>query len=239
MPCAAGGSAWSFLLQPQGKVDAWLRVSAPADDAFVLDVDGGFGEAVVARLKRFKLRVKVDIVRARVAVRCRPRRRRGSHVDGARLPSGRASKRVDVVGPSSTGRRDGRRTRRARSRTTSGRASAPGCRRWARDHDGHDPGRARRPRSLGELHEGLLHGPGARRPHRLAGRQRPAPLRLVLRRRRRARSGARGRARRPRRRRRSPAQRPMAGAASRSRSSPVRSSLRPHRVTGVDGAPTT
>ena len=59
------GSAWSFLLQPQGKVDAWLRVSSPGNDEFVLDVDGGFGEAVIARLNRFKLRVKVDIDAAR------------------------------------------------------------------------------------------------------------------------------------------------------------------------------
>ena len=58
----ARGSAWSFLLQPQGKVDAWMRVSTGDDDeTFVLDVDGGFGEALIARLNRFKLRVKVDI----------------------------------------------------------------------------------------------------------------------------------------------------------------------------------
>jgi folate-binding protein YgfZ len=57
----ARGSAWSFLLQPQGKVDAWVRVSTHGDDGYVLDVEGGFGEAVIARLNRFKLRVKVDI----------------------------------------------------------------------------------------------------------------------------------------------------------------------------------
>jgi folate-binding protein YgfZ len=55
------GSAWSFLLQPQGKVDAWLRVSRMAEDEVVLDVDGGFGAAVMARLDRFKLRTKADI----------------------------------------------------------------------------------------------------------------------------------------------------------------------------------
>jgi folate-binding protein YgfZ len=58
---SARGSAWSFLLQPQGKVDAWMRVSTPGEDEYVLDVDGGFGGAVIARLNRFKLRVKVDI----------------------------------------------------------------------------------------------------------------------------------------------------------------------------------
>src|SRR2546430_3889477 len=56
-----GGSAFSFLLQPQGKVDAWLRVTRLADDEFALDVDAGWGDAVVARLRRFLLRTKADI----------------------------------------------------------------------------------------------------------------------------------------------------------------------------------
>ena len=60
---AVGGSAWSFLLQPQGKVDALVRVTRTADDAVIVDVDGGWGEAVLARLNRFKLRVKADIER--------------------------------------------------------------------------------------------------------------------------------------------------------------------------------
>jgi len=58
---AAGDSALSFLLQPQGKIDALLRVTREADDRFVLDVDAGYGEAVAARLNRFKLRVKAEI----------------------------------------------------------------------------------------------------------------------------------------------------------------------------------
>jgi folate-binding protein YgfZ len=58
---AIGASAWSFVLQPQGKVDALVRVTRADEDAFVLDVDGGFGEAVLARLTRFKIRTKVDI----------------------------------------------------------------------------------------------------------------------------------------------------------------------------------
>lgn len=58
-----GGSTWSLLLQPHGKVDAWLRVWRPAgrpEDALV-DVDPGHGPAVVARLKRFMLRVDVTL----------------------------------------------------------------------------------------------------------------------------------------------------------------------------------
>lgn len=58
---AIGGSAPSLLLAPQGKVDAWLRVTRLASDEFLLDVDGGWGEVVVARLGRFKLRSKVEI----------------------------------------------------------------------------------------------------------------------------------------------------------------------------------
>ena len=57
----AGGSAWSFLLQPQGKVVALLRVTREAGDAFVLDTDGGWGDAVIERLLRFRLRVKCDV----------------------------------------------------------------------------------------------------------------------------------------------------------------------------------
>ena len=53
---AVGDSAPSFLLQPMGKVDAWLRVTRIADDTFVLDLDAGHGEATLTRLNRFKLR---------------------------------------------------------------------------------------------------------------------------------------------------------------------------------------
>jgi len=56
-----GDTSWSLLLQPQGKVDAWVRVTRVAEATFVLDVDAGFGEAVVARLTRFKLRTKATI----------------------------------------------------------------------------------------------------------------------------------------------------------------------------------
>ena len=58
---AAGRSAWSFVLQPTGKVDAWVRVTRTGDDEVVLDVDPGHGEAVLARLRRFLLRTKADV----------------------------------------------------------------------------------------------------------------------------------------------------------------------------------
>jgi len=63
-----GESADSLVLTPQGKLDALVRVTRCATDDLIIDVDGGFGESVVARLERFKLRVKVIV--ERVAWRC-------------------------------------------------------------------------------------------------------------------------------------------------------------------------
>jgi folate-binding protein YgfZ len=56
-----GGSAETFLLQPAGKVDAWMRVSRLADDHFLLDVEEGFGPQVVVRLTRFLLRTDCTV----------------------------------------------------------------------------------------------------------------------------------------------------------------------------------
>jgi folate-binding protein YgfZ len=60
-----GASAPSLLLQPTGKVDAWLRATRTADDEVVLDVDEGWGDAVSARLRRFLLRTKATLEPAR------------------------------------------------------------------------------------------------------------------------------------------------------------------------------
>ncbi len=58
---AAGASTWALLLQPQGKVVAFLRVLRVGEEEFVLETDAGFGGAVVERLNRFKLRVNCDL----------------------------------------------------------------------------------------------------------------------------------------------------------------------------------
>jgi folate-binding protein YgfZ len=58
---AVGGSAPSLLLQPTGKVDAWLRVTRLGDDDVLLDVAAGYGDAVHTRLRRFKLRTKAEL----------------------------------------------------------------------------------------------------------------------------------------------------------------------------------
>lgn len=58
---AVGATSWTLLLQPQGKVDAWLRMYRAADDRFLLDVDAGHGAMAKERLERFKLRVDATI----------------------------------------------------------------------------------------------------------------------------------------------------------------------------------
>ena len=80
---AVGDRRWTFLLQPTGKVDVLARVERTADDTFVFDVDAGYGDALVARLNRFKIRVKADVERlpwngaARAGRQRRHRARRG------------------------------------------------------------------------------------------------------------------------------------------------------------------
>ena len=58
---ATGQSTEALLLSPQGKVEAYLRVTRTADDAFVLDGDPGCGPDARTRLERFRLRTRVDI----------------------------------------------------------------------------------------------------------------------------------------------------------------------------------
>jgi folate-binding protein YgfZ len=58
---AVGQTSWTLLLQPQGKVDAWLRIHRAAADRFWLDLEAGFGQQAKERLERFKLRVDAEI----------------------------------------------------------------------------------------------------------------------------------------------------------------------------------
>ncbi len=58
-----GATADSLLLQPDGKLTALLRVTRVDAQGFALDTDAGFGDAMVARLKKFLLRSKVEIER--------------------------------------------------------------------------------------------------------------------------------------------------------------------------------
>jgi folate-binding protein YgfZ len=83
-----GASADALLLTPQGKLDALVRVTRAGDDELYVDVDAGYGPAVVARLMRFKLRVRAEI--APVEWRVVSLRGPGaiSLVEGGKAPAG-------------------------------------------------------------------------------------------------------------------------------------------------------
>ena len=158
----SGRSCLSFLLQPSGKVDAWFRVG-PITDGFAIDVAGGFGEAVKARLERFKLRTKVDIELVR-------------HELGLSVGPGREDRRARRRDPRAGGRRVPARPRGRSAAGSEPRRIRGAAHRVRRAEDGrradgeHDPGRGRPVdhRSVGELHQGLLHRTRAGGPDRLA-----------------------------------------------------------------------
>ncbi len=90
---AVGTSTWTFVLQPQGKVDTWARLTKTAADEFLLDTDAGHGQAMHDRLARFLLRTKAELeVTERPAVAVR-----GADAPRPELPDGVL--RLPVVGP--------------------------------------------------------------------------------------------------------------------------------------------
>lgn len=62
---AAGTPAWTFVLEPNGKLGLLARIRR-VDAGFLLDTDPGWGDALIARLRRFRIRVKADIEPAAV-----------------------------------------------------------------------------------------------------------------------------------------------------------------------------
>jgi len=56
-----GMATEALLLSPQGKIDAYIRISRTGEEAFVLDTDVGCGSAAISRLQRFRLRTRVEI----------------------------------------------------------------------------------------------------------------------------------------------------------------------------------
>ena len=157
-------SAWSFLLQPTGRVDAWLRITRRGEGDYLLDVDGGFGGAVQERLGRFLLRTDCVIEPLDWDVTT------VLGTEEAVAPAGgmvvvldfAGFTAVDLLGP-------GRLTPRAHGwgrnmggRTDQGRDAGNG----KRDRREHHSERHRTGRAFGELHQGLLHGAGTRCPDR-------------------------------------------------------------------------
>ena len=95
-------SAWSWVLSPQGKIDALVRVTRLPGHEWVIDTDRGSGEPLLQRLNRFKLRTKVEF--AVVAWKVLGLRGPGSDepsVDGAlvTVPPWPGIEGVDAIGP--------------------------------------------------------------------------------------------------------------------------------------------
>jgi len=53
----------ALLLEPDGKLSALVRIVLRHDGSYLVDVDRGWGDALLARLMRFRLRTKVEITR--------------------------------------------------------------------------------------------------------------------------------------------------------------------------------
>ena len=96
-PLAPGASRWTLLLQPNGRVDVLARVWCTDDETYVLDTDAGFGDELLARINRFKIRVEADV--EPLAWRCLAVR----GTDGAAIPDGAVvgwwDQDFDVLGP--------------------------------------------------------------------------------------------------------------------------------------------
>ena len=58
---APGEQRWTFVLQPAGKIDVLARITRTDDARFELDTDAGFGDELLARLERFKIRVDATL----------------------------------------------------------------------------------------------------------------------------------------------------------------------------------
>jgi folate-binding protein YgfZ len=57
---AVGSVAWTFVLEPAGKVAGFARITRVGEARFELDTDAGYGASLLARLDRFKIRVKAE-----------------------------------------------------------------------------------------------------------------------------------------------------------------------------------
>lgn len=58
---AEDGWAWSFVLAPDGKMVSLVRVHRSGRDRFELLVEADFGDALLTRLARFKIRTDCDL----------------------------------------------------------------------------------------------------------------------------------------------------------------------------------
>ncbi len=60
-PLDVGAARWTLVLDPSGKIEALARITRIAAESFTLDTDAGYGEVLMSRLNRFKIRVDAEI----------------------------------------------------------------------------------------------------------------------------------------------------------------------------------
>ncbi len=80
----AGESRYAFALDPSGKVVALCRVTRVDVDDFLIDADHGAGDALLARLQRFRIRVDANLERVDVTAYCA--RGAGAEADASTPP---------------------------------------------------------------------------------------------------------------------------------------------------------
>lgn len=80
-----GERSWSLVLQPKGRVDAWVGVLRSGRDRVDLDIDAGWAEALVARLGRFLIRTDATI---RIEAASPPPAVRDPGLERARITAG-------------------------------------------------------------------------------------------------------------------------------------------------------
>lgn len=64
---SVGESRYSFVLDPMGKIVSHVRVARVDEEVFEIDTElvEGLGDLLLARLNRFKIRIKADIIQSR------------------------------------------------------------------------------------------------------------------------------------------------------------------------------
>jgi folate-binding protein YgfZ len=58
---AVGAGVDALVLSPQGKLEAMVRIARTGEERFAVEVESGFGTALLDRLRRFKVRVKATL----------------------------------------------------------------------------------------------------------------------------------------------------------------------------------
>ena len=191
-PWPMGPASTPCVLSPQGKIDALVRVTRRGPDEFVARRrrrlrrrgwrSASSASSCGSRWRSSPSRGAAWPCGARAPRPPRRPGRRRRRPAGACPSPGAAWSGVDLLGPVARIRRRGAgRARPRRGRRCGSRRGSP---HGGRDRRTDDRGRGRARRPLRQLHQGLLHRPGARGPTRRPGEQGgPSPARPGVRRR--------------------------------------------------------